>query len=169
MKIARRAKKKKAGKSTHPSEQRGCPLIAPHQFVEPRPSGSGWSFRFLMGAAPGIDGLKSVLAVAEDEPLADFDFVADEFGQAGVVSVQALEEEQQRMVPAPFEFVADGWTCSKLLCEWETMLLLTLKRELTRSDQRDVREISAITGSVARDECVTFDFRVRSDAEIRQR
>jgi len=28
--------------------------------------------------------------------------------QAGVVSVQALEEEQQRIVPVPFEFVADG-------------------------------------------------------------
>ena len=28
--------------------------------------------------------------------------------RAGVVSVQALEEEQQRIVPAPFEFVAGG-------------------------------------------------------------
>ena len=64
-------------------------------------------FRFLTGEAPGIDGLKSVRAVAEDEPLAGIDFVAAEFGQAGVVSVQALEEEQQRIVAAPFEFVAD--------------------------------------------------------------
>ena len=41
------------------------------------------------------------------EPLAGFAFVAAEFVQAGVGSVQALEEEPQRIVPAPFEFVAD--------------------------------------------------------------
>ena len=51
--------------------------------------------------------LKRVRAVAEDEPLAGFDFVAAEFGQSGVVSVEALAEEPQRMVPAPFEFAVD--------------------------------------------------------------
>ena len=61
-----------------------------------------------MGAAPGIDGLKGVRAVAEDEPLAGFDFVAAEFGQAGVVSVQALEEEQQRIAPVRVRFGWDG-------------------------------------------------------------
>ena len=35
------------------------------------------------------------------------DFLADDFEQAGVVSVEALEEEQQRFMPAPFESVAD--------------------------------------------------------------
>ena len=49
------------------------------------------------------------------------------------------------------------------------MLLLTVKQELRQSDQRDVREIGAITSSVARDECVAFDFGVRADVEIRQR
>ncbi len=37
-----------------------------------------------------------------------FDFIADEFGQARVVRFQALEEKQERIVPAPFEFVADS-------------------------------------------------------------
>ena len=35
-----------------------------------------------------------------------FAFIADEFGQARVVRFQALEEKQERIVPAPFEFVA---------------------------------------------------------------
>ena len=38
---------------------------------------------------------------------ARLDFLADEFGQACVVVLQALEEEQERIVSAPFEFVAD--------------------------------------------------------------
>ncbi|MBX7209429.1 MAG: hypothetical protein K1X78_14020 [Verrucomicrobiaceae bacterium] len=49
-----------------------------------------------------------VWAVAQDEPLARFDFVADEFGQASVIVFHALEKKQQRIVPAPFEFVADS-------------------------------------------------------------
>jgi len=61
-----------------------------------------------------------------------------------------------------------GRTFSKSCGEWETMLLLTMKQQLRRSDQRDVREIGAITSSVARDECVAFDFRVGADVEIRQ-
>lgn len=52
-------------------------------------------------------GVPRALAVAEDESLAGFDFVADEFGQAGGVCGKAIEEEQQRMVSAPLEFVVD--------------------------------------------------------------
>jgi|GEM_PF-4487540 len=48
-----------------------------------------------------------VRAVAKDKPIAFLDFIADEFGQARVVRFQALEEKQDRIVPAPFEFVAD--------------------------------------------------------------
>lgn len=34
-------------------------------------------------------------------------FVADEFGHGDVVRVAALVNERQRILPAPFEFVAD--------------------------------------------------------------
>jgi hypothetical protein len=35
-------------------------------------------------------------------------FIADGLGPARVVRFQALEEKQERIVPAPFEFVADS-------------------------------------------------------------
>ena len=38
----------------------------------------------------------------------EFDFIADEFRQTHVVRLQALEEKQERIVPAPFQFVADS-------------------------------------------------------------
>ena len=44
----------------------------------------------------------------------------------------------------------------------------TVNRESRRSDQQGVRKVGAITSGVARDERVSFNFRVRSDVEVRQ-
>jgi len=45
---------------------------------------------------------------AENKKCSGFDFIADEFGQAHVIRFQALEEKQDRIVSAPFQFVADS-------------------------------------------------------------
>ena len=65
------------------------------------------------GRCPGlacgrtVGALKTERRAAQDEPFARFDFVADEFGQARVIAFHALEIEQERIVTAPFKFVAD--------------------------------------------------------------
>jgi hypothetical protein len=52
-------------------------------------------------------GILGVWTFAVDEPLTGLDFLADQFGQTRVIVLQSLEVEQQRIVPALLEFVAD--------------------------------------------------------------
>ena len=68
-----------------------------------------FSTRFLTDAAPGINGRKSVRAVAEDEPLASSDFVAAVFGQAGVVSVKGTVAGEEAIFDAPDANVFFQW------------------------------------------------------------
>jgi hypothetical protein len=56
----------------------------------------------------GHGGLIPSQPVAENKIGSAFDFIADEVGRARVVRFKALEEKQERIVPAPFEFVADS-------------------------------------------------------------
>jgi len=66
--------------------------------------------RFVTCLTSSISSILNVSkrACCREQKCSGFDFIADEFGQARVVRFQALEEKQERIVPAPFEFVADS-------------------------------------------------------------
>ena len=79
---------------------------------------------------------------------------AVEFGRARVVLLQALEEEEERIVPAPLEFVADGRTFSMVALRVEDENPCASAAVLDwccrlRGDERDAWKVSPIARGVA--------------------